>query len=189
MVTADYHCESLGININVINPYQPSGSRPRELQSEPNAKIGLGSFLVWQFLAYVPTLFVLRSVLLWFDNGWQDAYYVLGNNALIFAAIMVWCIATWLPHALYAVLSSRVRCGGGALSGIVGGASVAVGMSIAVMVFEIAPIQISSWLDGLPLYVEAPAYLFLSLIAVTVLGHIRSKPIAATTICAEPSET
>jgi len=47
------------------------------------------------------------------------------------------------------------------------------------MILQIAPIQISSSLDRLPLYVMDTAYLFVSLIAVTILDRFRSETIAS----------
>ena len=109
--------------MNAINPYQASGSSPGKLPYETKAKIGLGSFLVWQFLAFVPTKFVLCTVLL-FAKCWEDAESQLWDMpfTLVLIAVAAIGIVAWLPLALYTFVNSRVRSGGAVLSGIAGGA-------------------------------------------------------------------
>ncbi len=177
--------------MNAINPYQPSGSSSGKLPYETKAKIGLGSFLVWQFLAFVPTESVLCTVVL-FVKCWEDAASQLWDmpftNFLI--AVAVIGIVAWLPLALYTFFSSRVQSGGAALSGIAGGAFFAFGMLISPLVHAVVPLQVSDWLDDeIPFYLWFVPCVVFSLVAVTVLGHIRSKPIADESILDHSIET
>jgi len=103
--------------MNAINPYQASGSSPGKLPCEIKAKIGLSSFLVWQFLAFVATEFVLSTVVT-FAKCWEDAASPLWAMPITFLLIAVAIIGipAWLPLALYTFFNSKVRSGGAVLN-------------------------------------------------------------------------
>ena len=147
--------------------------------------------MVWQFLAFVPTDFVLCTVLL-FAKCWEDAASQLWDMPFTFVliAVAVIGIVAWLPLALYTFFNSRVRSGGAALSGIAGGAFFAFGMLISPMVHAVVPLHVSDWLeDKVPIYLWFVPCVVFSLVAVTILGHFRSKSIASKNSSAVSSES
>ena len=176
-------------SMNELNQSEQSGSNPTKLIDESEAKTELRSFTDKQFLAFVPTLMLMRIVVLFFDGRWEDAISTPGKIPIILLVLTALSMACWIPHYLYAVRSSKVRCGGPYLSGIVGGASFAVGMAIHLIILQIAPEPIFIWVSGLPFYVWLPLYVIGSLISVTVLGHFRSKYQTAKRVVVDSSET
>ena len=92
------------------NPYQPPGSRdvawtdrplqPREdRMARTKSPRRLISFLTLQFVAFVPTMFVLHVLWFCFGVGLERAVYLLLDTQVSLAWIAGGDIALWLPHA------------------------------------------------------------------------------------------
>lgn len=157
------------------NPYQPGGSHPAKLLDGTNATKGLGSFLMVQFLACVPTEMVLHIAVLCFEMGWKTvaSHWHMPSSIV---SLAVWALFAWFPLAFYAVFSKRVRSGGAAWSGAVGGASFVIGMLIQIMVLAVVPLQVSRWLKSeVPRYMWVGLCVFVSLTSVAILGYFCSK--------------
>ena len=176
--------------MNALNPYQPSGSKPDSqveltyLPRRSRTALGtkavkqLGSFLMIQFVTFVPTLFVLHIISFVLGTAWQIgldksiAYFPQNPSTLGWiAAFNAGC---WLPHALFAVVSRRIRSVNPVLNGIVGSGFFAVGM-IIVALTQVAIPDTNNWFRGLPIYLLVLLVGSPSFVAVVVLSRFGTK--------------
>ena len=164
------------------NPYQPPGSRDvawtdRPLQpsedrmARTKSPRRLISFLTLQFVAFVPTMFVLHVLWFCFGIGLETAVLYLLNTPVSLAWIAGGDIALWLPHAVFAVFSRRVRRAGPVLNGILAAFVIAISMGLQT-VAEFAQPQITAWLGDLPFYIHFLFIVTPSLIVVAFLGQL-----------------
>ncbi len=170
------------------NPYQPPGSRDvvwtvsslqpgEDRMARTKSPRRLISFLTLQFVAFVPTMFVLHVLWFCFGVGLENAVYLL-NTQVEFAWIAGFAIGVWLPHAVFAVLSRRVRRAGPVLNGILAAFVIAISMHLHTLVF--AQPQITAWPGYLPFYIHILFIVIPSLIVVAFLGQIRPGGLGST---------
>ena len=167
------------------NPYQSPGSRdvawtdrplqPREdRMARTKSPRRLFSFLTLQFVAFVPTMFVLHVLWFCFGVGLERAVYLLLDTQVSLAWIAGGDIALWLPHAVFVVLSRRVRRAGPVLNGMLAAFVIAISMELYT-VAQFAKPQIAVWLGNLPFYIHILFIVTPSLIVVTFLGQLWPK--------------
>ena len=138
----------------------------------------LGSFLRIQFVTFVPTLFVLHIICFVLGTAWQIGWdksiaYFFQNPSTL-GWIAAFNLGCWLPHALFAVVSRRIRSVNPVLNGIVGSGFFAVGMIIVALI-QIAIPDTGNWFQGLPIYLLVLLVGVPSFVAVLVLSRFGTK--------------